>query len=722
MRKLLFLFLSIFALCLTACGNSPSINYTSNTNNVNTSNSSNSIKTSINTGESTANEHEHTYSISWSYDETYHWHDATCGHDVVSNKAKHQFIVQRVPATFEHDGTLIYRCSECVYCYTAKGDDQLKHNYSNDWSYNETSHWHACTDDGYESLKADEENHLFEDIVTEPTYTSGGYTTHTCTVCGYSYTDSATDKKLVTITLSSSNESKGTVSGGGEYEYGSEAILTATPADSYSFTGWYLNEELLSCENPYRLKINTTNNLSIIGKFVGEIYTIHFETNGGDLIDDLIAEEGDPICVNPTKNGYSFVGWYTDPSCSLASYFELGDTMPAYNGTLYAKWSLVNYTITYHLDSRTTNNTSNPTTYNVLTETITLLDPTVSHGTFVGWYTDAGFTNQITQIVNGTTGNLDLYAKEIATIYTITFETNGGNSISPISATYGDSVVIPTPVKGNMVFVGWFTDQALTQRAYITTMPGENITLYAMWSEMYTIFEIKSRQYIFFGSYPQSKVYDSSLKTELTKISSTNSRGYYEYGGSEYAKKRTEFYKVEPILWTIFTGDSSSNYTLVTDKSIYALDYTDSQNSYSTSNARTWLNSSFFNDAFNSAEKSAILTTIVDNSAATTASDSNPYVCENTEDKAFLLSFKEIKSGKIDSRCKPTDFALANNCHMYTGDESQYYGNCNYWTRSHYYWTPHTMEYVTFMGYITHYDYFGASVHYGVRPALNVSL
>ena len=555
--------------------------------------------------------------------------------------------------------------------------------------------------------------------------------------------------KTFNVNVYTTDPAKGSVSGGGDYEYGSEVTLTATSTAGNSFKGWYLNNQLISENNPYTFNIGSTD-LLIEGKFTGTLYTIHFETNGGETIEDLVAEAGEIISVSPTRKGYAFVGWYTDPSLSLTTYYELGDTMPAYNGTLYAKWSLITYTITYHLDERTTNNPSNPTNYTILTETITLLDPTVIHGTFGGWYTDPEFNNPITQITKGSVGNLDIYAKETATIYTITFETNGGNTISPISGAYGDPVVIPTPTKGNSIFVGWFTDSSLTNKAYISTMPGENITLYAKWVEMYNVFEIDSKQYMYFGSYPQSVVSDSSLKTELSKISSTNNRGYYEYGGSEYAKKQvsvyspyytysngsqvvdctTEYFKVEPILWRVLNSDSSGNYTLLADQTLNAHRYNEYYsdtidghyaNNYQYSEIRAWLNDDFFNSAFKSAEKGAILTTNVDNSAVTTNSNTNPYACDNTYDKVFLLSYKDCSnpsygfSSDSSRYCKPTDYALANHCYMYNTR------NCCYWTRSPTSNGSFGAWYVD--GYSVYYDSYNV-VHddCGVRPALNINL
>ena len=60
--------------------------------------------------------HEHTYSNSWSFDETYHWHASTCGHDVVKDKGEHHFV-----DTLGDDGSLVHTCSTCEYSYSEGG-------------------------------------------------------------------------------------------------------------------------------------------------------------------------------------------------------------------------------------------------------------------------------------------------------------------------------------------------------------------------------------------------------------------------------------------------------------------------------------------------------------------------------------------------------------------------------------------------------------------------
>ncbi len=66
---------------------------------------------------------------------------------------------------------------------------QTELTYSESWSYNKSTHWHACTTKGYTGLKADEGEHIDgnERIIRSATETEAGLAQYTCTVCGYSY-------------------------------------------------------------------------------------------------------------------------------------------------------------------------------------------------------------------------------------------------------------------------------------------------------------------------------------------------------------------------------------------------------------------------------------------------------------------------------------------------------------------------------------------------------
>lgn len=694
------------------------------------------------------------------------------------------------------------------------------------------------------------------------------------------------------VTIHSNFDDAATLTGDGQYAVGSEVTVNADINEGFSLVGWYINDQLTYTGNPYVFTIGNTD-VDIEAKFEKIIYTISFVTNGGESINDLSGNKGDSISVSTSKKGYTFDGWYKDSSFAEDSYFELGDTMPAYSGTLYAKWSLNEYTITYHLDDKTTNNSSNPNTYNITSETINLLDPTIDHGTFDGWFTDSEYKNQITEIPQGTTGNIDLYAKETQTIYTITFESNGMFTVSPISGTYGSKVELPNPQRdgvafhswcydkqfnqyayiktmpdenitlyakysiftyqimyimdenttnnpsnptsfsilsgtiklldptvkygtfdgwytdpeyknqiteinvevlkgialfakviptvytlsfdtngGNSInpitgiygalisnlpvptkkdarFAGWYFDEELTEAANLTTMPGEDCTLYAKWVEKYQIFEFESRNYVYFGSYPQTHVLDETLKSELLKITEPNDNGYYEYNGDEYAKLQayahdsgytfangstivtgnTEFFKVEPILWRVISIDDSGNYTLLTDQAIDAKAYDyNGCNNYENSTIRGWINDNFFNSAFVKDEKDAIITTEVDNSAGTTDSNSNAWVCSNTNDNVFLLSYKDYFNADlgfdsdVSRYAKASDFALANNCSMRFGTFNETERNCKYyWTRSPVTGPIETVASAVF-GSGSMHELIVTYGYIGVRPAINVNL
>ena len=97
---------------------------------------------------------------------------------------------------------------------------------------------------------------------------------------------------------------------------------------------------------------------------------------------DYKAVEPEP----PTELGYTFSGWYREPECETEWDFE-GDTIPEYAAeplTLYAKWELISYPITYELDGGE-NAPENPDSYTIESETITLKAPTKEGYLFKGW-------------------------------------------------------------------------------------------------------------------------------------------------------------------------------------------------------------------------------------------------------------------------------------------------------------------------------------------------
>lgn len=137
---------------------------------------------------STGTLHYHTYSNTWTSNDTKHWHAATCGHNVVNSVANHTFgdwYVKKEP-TDSATGLKVRTCSVCGY-EQSQTIDKLEHThtYSSAWSSNATSHWHASTC-GHDVVSSkNSHNYSAWTVVQNATETSTGLKKRTCNTCGY---------------------------------------------------------------------------------------------------------------------------------------------------------------------------------------------------------------------------------------------------------------------------------------------------------------------------------------------------------------------------------------------------------------------------------------------------------------------------------------------------------------------------------------------------------
>lgn len=133
----------------------------------------------------------------------------------------------------------------------------------------------------------------------------------------------------------------------------------------------------------------------------------------------------------------------------------------------------------------------------------------------------------------------------------------------------------------------------------------------------------------------------------------TDGQGYYEYNGERYSKSEYYWRKVEPIKWRYLSEVSAGVGEFISEYAFHGVPYksTDENyedgtyaSNYEKSNPRRWLNDDFFNQAF-FYDKSLVQTATVDNSASLTKGYDSGYdvgVCENTEDKIYLPSYRDV--------------------------------------------------------------------------------
>jgi uncharacterized repeat protein (TIGR02543 family) len=150
------------------------------------------------------------------------------------------------------------------------------------------------------------------------------------------------------------------------------------------------------------------------------------------------------------------------------------------NSTPPVYWEDLNapqgYTITF--------NSNGGSTVTDLTEQTALPNPlpipTKENHSFIAWYYDSDFTNEALA-GDPLTGDVTLYAKWELNTYTITFEENGGSTISDIEEATELPTPLPMPVKPGYKFVAWYYDEELTTRAKAGDIIEANTTLYAKW-------------------------------------------------------------------------------------------------------------------------------------------------------------------------------------------------------------------------------------------------
>ena len=264
------------------------------------------------------------------------------------------------------------------------------------------------------------------------------------------------------------NTNGGTIADGKDvtgYTYGVGATLPAADDMTYTghtFKGWYDNENLTG--SPVTaIGGAETGNKEYWAKWEINQYTITFDTNGGSEIAPITQDYGTEITApdNPTRKGYTFKGWDK----------EIPETMPAENITVKAQWEINQYTITFD-----TNGGSEiaPITQDYGTEITAPANPTRKGYTFKGW------DKEIPETMPAE--NITVKAQWEINQYTITFDTNGGSEIAPITQDYGTKITAPdNPTRKGYTFKGW--DKEIPE-----TMPAENITVKAQWEiNQYTI-------------------------------------------------------------------------------------------------------------------------------------------------------------------------------------------------------------------------------------------
>ena len=317
--------------------------------------------------------------------------------------------------------------------------------------------------------------------------------------------------KTYTITYAAGANGSGKVESG-EKTHGETYTLSSEKFirnDGYEQNGWILTVGETSTEYDLGAAFDVDADVTLYPRWTATSYSITYELNEGELPEGVsnpaeYTVESAVTLPTPTKNGFEFVGWYDKEGDDgkLVEKIANGSTG---NITLYAKWKIIEYKIVYHTncpesECSIVNNKGismdslleKPQYYNVLSE-FELPTSKSEHYTFGGWFDkDSEDGQQVTEIAEGSTGDITLYARWTAVEYTITYKLNDGTLPdgveNPQTYTFeSENFDLPIPTKTGYKFEGWF-DQYKNPVGSISNHSSGDITLYAKWNAVeYTI-------------------------------------------------------------------------------------------------------------------------------------------------------------------------------------------------------------------------------------------
>ena len=198
----------------------------------------------------------------------------------------------------------------------------------------------------------------------------------------------------------------------------------------------------------------------ITGEVIGA-YTVTFQSEGGsEVASQIRANTPATQPDNPTKEGHTFIGWYSGES---EWDFETPVTADL---TLTAKWQINRYTITFD----TAGGSEVPSiTQDYGTAITPPAAPTRTGYTFAGWDKTIPSTMPA--------GDMTITARWTVNQYTITFKPENGGQDIVIKQDYGTAITAPAnPTKTGYTFAGW-------DKTIPSTMPAGDMTITARWTE-----------------------------------------------------------------------------------------------------------------------------------------------------------------------------------------------------------------------------------------------
>jgi uncharacterized protein (TIGR02145 family)/uncharacterized repeat protein (TIGR02543 family) len=268
----------------------------------------------------------------------------------------------------------------------------------------------------------------------------------------------------------------GSAVGSHHVEHGSKTTEPKDPTRAnFNFDGWY-KDSVYTATTAWDFDVDVVNApTTLYAKWTTLVVrVVTFNAQGGSALSPQHVENGKTAVEHPSAlAGYTLEGWYKEAAYTTKWNFASPVTADM---TLYAKWTVIPYTITYVLDGGTVSAPINPTTYTFESAAITLKNPTKTGYTFAGWTGPNGQDPHTTVAIStGSIGDKTYTAKWTPIQYDITYTLNGGTVSAPANPTsynIESAFTLKNPTKNGFTFEGWTGDNGETEQTTVSIAAG----------------------------------------------------------------------------------------------------------------------------------------------------------------------------------------------------------------------------------------------------------
>ena len=316
----------------------------------------------------------------------------------------------------------------------------------------------------------------------------------------------------------------GAHSNASEYTIESETIVLQDASRvGYDFVGWYDGEQEVT-----EIASGSHGDRTLTAVWNANGYQVTFDSAGGNEIDAAEVTFGEEFTLEvPTRLGYTFGGWKTEDEVLLTDGegVGVGAWDIAADTALTATWTVNTYNIEYNNMDGALNAESNPASYTIEDDDITLAAPTKTGYTFVGWTSDEAGEEAVTTLDTSVCEDVELWAQWTVNSYTATFVADG-ETVDEVEFTVEDEALTEPTVPSKVGYTGKWEEYDIV---------ADDITVDAVYTAI-----VYGVEYVGLEGGTHSNVSEYTIESETIVLQDASRVGYDFVGWYDGEQEVTE--------------------------------------------------------------------------------------------------------------------------------------------------------------------------------------